>query len=55
MISTDGAVVPAEDGFRLPDEVRAGPVVVGDRLYVGTHGSGTLHTFDLGTGEQLWQ
>lgn len=52
---TDGTVVPAEDGFQLPDQVRATPVVVGDRLYVGTHGSGTLHAFDLATGEQLWQ
>ncbi|MFE7629972.1 PQQ-binding-like beta-propeller repeat protein [Kocuria sp. NPDC057446] len=55
VIETDGSVVPAEGGFELPDEVRASPVVVGDRLYVGTHGSGTLHAFDLGTGEQLWQ
>ncbi|TDL46995.1 PQQ-binding-like beta-propeller repeat protein [Kocuria rosea] len=55
VIETDGSVVPAEDGFELPDEVRATPVVVGDRLYVGTHGSGTLHAFDLATGEQLWQ
>ncbi|WP_298585406.1 PQQ-binding-like beta-propeller repeat protein [uncultured Kocuria sp.] len=55
VIETDGSVVPAADGFRLPDEVRATPVVVGDRLYVGTHGSGTLHAFDLATGEQLWQ
>lgn len=39
----------------LPDEVRATPVVVGDRLYVGTHNVGTLHAFDLRTGEQLWQ
>lgn len=55
VIETDGSVVPAEDGFELPDEVRATPVVVGDRLYVGTHGSGTLHAFDLATGEQVWQ
>ncbi|KUG61999.1 hypothetical protein AVL61_02645 [Kocuria rosea subsp. polaris] len=55
VIETDGSAVPAEDGFELPDEVRATPVVVGDRLYVGTHGSGTLHAFDLATGEQLWQ
>jgi outer membrane protein assembly factor BamB len=55
VIETDGSVVPAEDGFELPDEVRSTPVVVGDRLYVGTHGSGTLHAFDLATGEQVWQ
>ncbi|MFI7496142.1 PQQ-binding-like beta-propeller repeat protein [Kocuria sp. M4R2S49] len=55
VIETDGSVVPAEAGFRLPDEVRATPVVVGDRLYVGTHGSGTLHAFDLATGEQVWE
>ncbi|ALU40810.1 hypothetical protein AS188_14850 [Kocuria flava] len=55
VLTTDGSVEPFPGGFALPDEVRSTPVVVGDRLYVGTHGSGTLHAFDLATGEQLWQ
>jgi outer membrane protein assembly factor BamB len=53
VIATDGSVEPAGDGFALPDEVRSTPVVLGDRLYAGTRG--TLHAFDLATGEQLWQ
>lgn len=55
VIETGGSVEPFVGGFRLGDQIRATPVVVGDRLYVGTHNSGTLHAFDLGTGEELWE
>lgn len=40
--------------YQTKDEVRATPVVVGNRLYVGNHNSGDLFAFNLSTGEELW-
>lgn len=41
--------------FKTADEVRATPVVVGDRLFIGNHNSGDLFAFNVKTGEKLWQ
>ncbi|SEA77217.1 Outer membrane protein assembly factor BamB, contains PQQ-like beta-propeller repeat [Thalassobacillus cyri] len=41
--------------FKTADEVRATPVVAGDRLFVGNHNSGDLFAFDVNTGEELWR
>lgn len=41
--------------YKTPDEVRATPVVVGNKLFIGNHESGNLFAFDVNTGEQLWE
>jgi len=41
--------------FETANEVRATPVIVGDQLFIGNHESGELFSFDVTTGEQLWQ
>lgn len=40
--------------YKTDDEVRTNPVVVGDNLYVGTHNSGILYSFDVFSGEENW-
>ncbi|GAA1345854.1 PQQ-binding-like beta-propeller repeat protein [Arthrobacter roseus] len=40
--------------YATNDQVRATPVVVGNRLFVGNHDSGDLFAFDLTTGEEIW-
>lgn len=40
--------------YHTGDEVRTNPVIAGDNLYVGNHGSGKLYSFDLFTGEENW-
>lgn len=40
--------------FKTYAPVRATPVVIGDRLYVGTHLIGGLFTFDIHTGDLVW-
>ena len=44
---------PAEM-YKTDNEVRASPVVAGDNLYVGTHDSGTLYSFDVFSGKENW-
>ncbi|WP_066192521.1 outer membrane protein assembly factor BamB family protein [Gracilibacillus timonensis] len=41
--------------YETADEVRATPVVVGDRLFVGNHNSGDLFAFDIASGEEIWR
>ncbi|WP_028784041.1 PQQ-binding-like beta-propeller repeat protein [Thalassobacillus devorans] len=41
--------------FKTADEVRATPVVAGDKLFVGNHNSGDLFAFDVNSGEELWR
>ncbi|WP_088052320.1 outer membrane protein assembly factor BamB family protein [Virgibacillus dakarensis] len=41
--------------FQTADEVRATPVVAGNKLFIGNHDSGDLFAFDVTTGEKLWQ
>ncbi len=36
------------------DEVRATPVIVGNRLFIGNHNTGDLFAFDIENGEQIW-
>ncbi|MFD2637640.1 outer membrane protein assembly factor BamB family protein [Piscibacillus salipiscarius] len=51
----DNGSEPLEElKLKTADEIRATPVVVGNKLYVGNHNSGDLFAFDLTTGEQLW-
>ena len=45
-------VAPA---FQTDNQVRATPVIVNGRLYVGDHETGTLNAFDVRTGKKLWQ
>lgn len=40
--------------FQTANEVRATPVVVGNKLFIGNHESGDLYAFDIHTGEELW-
>ncbi len=46
---------PINQTLKTGDEVRATPVVVGNRVYVGNHNSGDLFAFDVNTGEQIWK
>lgn len=41
--------------YETSDEVRATPVIVGNKLFIGNHESGDLHAFDVHSGEQLWE
>ncbi|CQR46204.1 Outer membrane protein assembly factor BamB precursor [Paraliobacillus sp. PM-2] len=43
------------DTFQTTWQVRATPVVAGDRMFVGNHGTGDLHAFNIKTGEKIWQ
>src|SRR5699024_1615973 len=40
--------------FQTAEEVRATPVVVGNKLFIGNHESGDLFAFDVNTGEEIW-
>lgn len=40
--------------FQTAGEVRATPVVVGNKLFVGNHKSGDVFAFDVNTGKELW-
>lgn len=41
--------------FKTNDQVRATPVVVGNKLFVGNHNTGDLFAFNVMTGEQIWK
>ncbi|GGF31029.1 hypothetical protein GCM10010954_32740 [Halobacillus andaensis] len=41
--------------FETNDEIRATPVVIDNRMFVGNHNSGDLFAFDLNSGEKLWE
>lgn len=52
----DSSLEPLElSSFLTDNEVRATPVVVGERLFVGNHESGELLAFDISTGERVWE
>lgn len=40
--------------FKTSGQVRATPVIVGNRLYIGNHATGGLFAFNVRTGEKLW-
>lgn len=40
--------------YKTANEVRATPVIVGDKLFIGNHESGDLFAFDVKSGEKLW-
>ncbi|MGH8426423.1 MAG: PQQ-binding-like beta-propeller repeat protein [Gammaproteobacteria bacterium] len=40
--------------FGTDGQVRATPVIVGDRLFIGNHESGGMFSFNVITGEQYW-
>lgn len=48
-----GAALPSRY-FKTGAPVRATPVVVGNRLYIGDHLTGGLFAFDVKTGKTLW-
>lgn len=54
-----GSTNSVGEGFawnrRLLDGARASASIVGDRIIVGTHGSGSLEAFDVRTGEAQWR
>lgn len=50
----DGASTLPDHHFKTSDQVRATPVIVGDRLYVGNHLTGGLFAFDARTGKLAW-
>ncbi|RPF54177.1 PQQ-binding-like beta-propeller repeat protein [Aquisalibacillus elongatus] len=41
--------------LQTAEQIRATPVVVGDKLFVGNHNSGDLFAFNLKSGEELWR
>lgn len=48
-----GGALPS-DAFRTGNQVRATPVVVGNRLYIGNHDGGGMFAFDLKSGKTIW-
>lgn len=40
--------------YRTGDQVRANPVVIGDRLFIGNHLTGGMFSFDAKTTKALW-
>ncbi len=49
-----GAPAQKDTRFKTGDQVRATPVIVGDRLYIGNHETGGMFAFDAKTGRTLW-
>lgn len=50
----NGAPALPDRHFKTSGQVRATPVVVGNRLFVGNHETGGLFAFDVHTGKALW-
>lgn len=50
----NGAKALPSDQFRTGNQVRANPVVIGNRLYIGNHDGGGMFAFDIETGKTLW-
>lgn len=51
----DNAATALPDAhYKTSGQVRATPVIVGNRLYVGNHGTGGLFAFNVRSGEMLW-
>jgi outer membrane protein assembly factor BamB len=40
--------------YHLGFQVRATPVIVGNRLFIGAHGSGAMYSFNVRTGKKYW-
>lgn len=40
--------------YRTGDQVRANPVIIGDRLFIGNHLTGGMFAFDANTTKPLW-
>jgi outer membrane protein assembly factor BamB len=53
-VFSNGSPTLPDGHFHTDGEVRATPVVVGNRLYVGNHLTGGLFAFDVVSGQQLW-
>lgn len=49
-----GAPALPDASYKIGPEVRATPVIVGDRLYIGTHETGGMFALNVRTGEKLW-
>src|SRR5699024_6689231 len=41
--------------YNTANEVRATPVIVGNKMFIGNHDSGELFAFDTESGEQIWK
>ncbi|WP_245745378.1 PQQ-binding-like beta-propeller repeat protein [Lentibacillus persicus] len=41
--------------YQTADQIRATPVIAGNKLFVGNHNTGDLFAFNVLTGEKLWQ
>lgn len=41
--------------YQTAEQIRATPVIAGNKLFVGNHNSGDLFAFNVLTGEKLWQ
>ncbi|MGH7224446.1 MAG: PQQ-binding-like beta-propeller repeat protein, partial [Gemmataceae bacterium] len=50
----NGAPASPSRHFGTLDPIRATPVIVGDRLFVGNDGSGAMNSFNIVTGEMYW-
>ncbi|MGH8161232.1 MAG: PQQ-binding-like beta-propeller repeat protein, partial [Gammaproteobacteria bacterium] len=53
-VFSNGSPTLPDGHFPTAGEVRATPVVVDNRLYVGNHLNGALFAFDVRTGKELW-
>ena len=50
----NGGAAQPDGRFKTGGQVRATPVVVGDRLYIGNHETGGMFAFNIQNGETLW-
>ncbi len=50
----NGASALPDARYKTGDEVRAHPVIIGNRLYIGNHNSGGMFAFELESGKRLW-
>ncbi|TLS35156.1 PQQ-binding-like beta-propeller repeat protein [Pseudalkalibacillus caeni] len=41
--------------FKTGDQIRSTPVVVGDNIFIGNHGSGDIYSYNIITGDLNWE
>src|SRR5699024_430472 len=54
-VFNNGAEPLESQTYQTAEQIRATPVIAGDKMFVGNHNSGDLFAFNVLTGEKLWQ
>lgn len=50
----NGTPALPNDAYKVGPQVRATPVIVRNRLFIGAHETGGMYAYDLRTGKPLW-